>query len=310
MLRVWLRTYLLLLGVLVELFEEHVNVASAADKDRRTLVNGIRHDVQDALKARGALAASLLHDHRHGVGLVEQAKFAVLALLVSRVQEDAAVEQGAVQIGHHRAYVARRVGLVGGLDAVNKVGHRGVPVLAVALVDRVDGLGVLRDLDVLVGEDELADAGVVGEDVDAFAKSEDHLGRGAVHAVARGHEFRAGLQDILDRRLLVDIALVNAENGADGHVAVDVARAVERIEDGAVLAVGAVDNDHVLDLLRHHDANLGRVLEGADEVVVGQNVKLLHLLALHVDRALQPIHAEDAGLAHSSRDRLASELDG
>eukprot|EP00965_Chrysotila_dentata_P152093 5025194-Pleurochrysis_carterae.AAC.2 len=52
----------------------------------------------------------------------------------------------------------------------------------------------LRDLDVWVGEDELADVRVEREDVDAGAERKAEKGGRRVEAVARGDEVGAGLQ--------------------------------------------------------------------------------------------------------------------
>ena len=48
--------------------------------------------------------SSLLHDHRHGVGFIKQAKFARAFGIagISRVHEDAAAHQNAVHFSHHR----------------------------------------------------------------------------------------------------------------------------------------------------------------------------------------------------------------
>ena len=48
--------------------------------------------------------SGLLHDHRHGVGFIKQAKFARAFGIagISRVHEDAAAHQNAVHFSHHR----------------------------------------------------------------------------------------------------------------------------------------------------------------------------------------------------------------
>lgn len=46
------------------------------------------------------------------------------------------------------------------------------------------------------------------------------------------------------------------------------------------------------------------------EDVVGDDVELLLLLALHVDAALQARQVRDAGTPHQVRDRLARNLQG
>lgn len=114
-----------------------------------------------------ASATGLLHKEGHGVHLVEKAKLAVGALLISRVHEDASIDEGAVDIGDHRADIPCRVWLGElELDMLGELGDFRHPVLSITLVDGVDGLGLGRDLCVLGGKDELTDSRVEGEDVD------------------------------------------------------------------------------------------------------------------------------------------------
>ena len=68
--------------------------------------------------------------------LVEHAQLAIGALLVSGVDEDTAVQDGAVYVAHHGADVARGVLVL--LAPVDVVEDRQVPVGRVALIARVD----------------------------------------------------------------------------------------------------------------------------------------------------------------------------
>jgi hypothetical protein len=76
--------------------------------------------------------------------------------------------------------------------------------------------------------------------------------------------------------------LHDAEHRADGHVDVDVRRAVEGIEQQAVLAALEVlgDRDDPLDLLRRHRAEPAAMVDGLDDRLVGEDVELLLDLAL------------------------------
>ena len=112
--------------------------------------------------------------------LVQQAQLAVCVFRVAGVPVDAAVEHRAVKVAHEASDVPRGVGLaVLGVPAffqrVHVLLESGLPVDVVALVEGVD-LPLLRDLDVLVGQDELADGRVQGEAVDAVADGEHHDG--------------------------------------------------------------------------------------------------------------------------------------
>jgi hypothetical protein len=80
---------------------------------------------------------------------------------------------------------------------------------------------------------------------------------------------------------------VHGEDGAHRDVGVDVRRAVERVEEHAVVAGGELvgDGDEVLHLFRRHPAQVPGVVERLEDHVVGELVELAHLLALHVHLA-------------------------
>src|SRR6187402_868351 len=82
---------------------------TASDDEGRTLVRLCRSDVEDALCSVCGCAAGLLGDHGERVGLVEQAKLTVWSLCRRWIEEDAALEQRAVEVGDERADVARGV---------------------------------------------------------------------------------------------------------------------------------------------------------------------------------------------------------
>jgi len=77
-----------------------------------------------------------------------------------------------VHVGHHRPNVAQRVGALQGLDRVDVLPGGLVPLGGIPLVDRVD-LALGGDVDVRVGEDELAKGGIQGPPVD-LALGGDH----------------------------------------------------------------------------------------------------------------------------------------
>lgn len=77
--------------------------------------------------------------------------------------------------------------------------------------------------------------------------------------------------------------LVYTKDGADVHTGVDVAAAVERVEDDAVFAlVRVLDDDGIVDLLRDEHGALAGCPEGVDHDVVREYVEFLLFLALHV----------------------------
>ena len=77
--------------------------------------------------------------------------------------------------------------------------------------------------------------------------------------------------------------MVYAKDGADVHTGVDIAAAVEGVEDDAVLALVAfVDEDRLLVLLRDEHGRLARRAQRVDHDVVREHVELLLLLPLNV----------------------------
>ena len=102
---------------------------------------------------------------------------------------------------------------------------------------------------------------------------------------------------------------VDAEDGADAHVHVDVAAAVQRIHGHHVLAA-VVEVDDVVVLFAGHGAHHALAAQQADEEVVGVHVQLLLLFALDVLRALR---ADDvlgqSGLVHLAVHHLARQAE-
>ena len=142
-----------------------------------------RLQVHDGLGSVGGRAASLFDDKGQGRGFVQEAQLAVRRLAVAGVEEDAALEQVAVEVGHERADVARRVGLRTFFELIDVVAHRRIPPGIIALVGAVV-LTFPGDFDVLVGEQKFAEAWVEGKAVAAAAGGIDQHGAGAVDDVA------------------------------------------------------------------------------------------------------------------------------
>ena len=104
--------------------------------------------------------------------------------------------------------------------------------------------------------------------------------------------------------------MVDAEDGADAHVHIDVAAAIQRVHRHHVLAA-IVEVDDVVVLFAGHGAHRTLSLHHADEEVVGVYVQLLLLLALHV---LGAFRAQDvghqAGLVHLAVHDLGRQPEG
>ena len=65
---------LLLGAVLLKALDDLVDVVTRAEKDGRSLVDVLRHNVKDGHVAGGGDAARLLNDERHRVALVQQSQ--------------------------------------------------------------------------------------------------------------------------------------------------------------------------------------------------------------------------------------------
>ena len=114
-------------------------------------------------------------------------------------------------------------------------------------------------------------------------------GRRSVEHVTGGGDLAPGPQRVGEagRRELRLVAAEHREDGADADVRVDVARAVERIEEHHVLAV-VIGDLHLVELLAADDAAVPAALEHVHQHFVGERVELLHRLALHVRLAGVP----------------------
>ena len=145
---------------------DHVGVAY---DQRRALMEQLGLDVEDALSAVRAGAARLFGHVAERVRFIAQAQFAGGRLDVARVEEDAALEQVAVEIGDQRADVAQA--LVGAQLGDRRL-HLGMPVPLIALVHRV-GRALGRDPNLVMRMEKLARRRVERE---------------AVHTTIRGYD--------------------------------------------------------------------------------------------------------------------------
>ncbi|EZA62392.1 hypothetical protein X777_03427 [Ooceraea biroi] len=182
-----------------------------------------------------------------------------------------------MNIGDHRAHVSGTVSFSTGR----------IFLRVYVFLDR----RVPRALVTLVNAYKFPDSRVVRESVHAAADREHYHGRRAVESVSGRDQVPSWLQRGLDRGFLALFGLfVNSEDRADRNQAVDVGRAVERIEAHDVLAtLLRFHLDRVLVLLAHEDARGERGCQHVDEELVAQDIKLLHFLALHVGIAGDPV---------------------
>ena len=104
-------------------------------------------------------------------------------------------------------------------------------------------------------------------------------------------------------------AAQHAEDGADVDVDVDVGRAVERIEDDDVLAGldRAVEGDRLLVLFADQRGDGVAQAQAVEQGLVGVDVELLLLLALHVGLADGAEHVAEAGGANLGLDHFGGQ---
>ena len=134
--------------------------------------------------------------------------------------------------------------------------------------------------------------------------------RRPVEHVAGGDDLAAGAERVGEARA-GELRLVPAEDGEDGadaDVRVDVARAVERVEEHDVLAV-VVGELGLVELLARDDAAVPAALEHVHQHFVREGVELLDRLALHVGLAGVPEEVGEARGADARVDDADRERD-
>ena len=220
-----------------------------------------------------------------------------------------------MEVGDQRAHVAGAVGPPGGvvvhLHPVDVALHALGPLRVVALVGAVDATA-RGGADVGVGEQELTDARLVGEAVHAIARRVDEHRARAVQDVAGAQLAPARLQHVLvGAAARAREPRQDREDRADVHVRVDVGRAVEWIEVHDIAtdrhALGHLDD--VLVLLGRDHGQLTRAAEHAHDRLVREDVQLLDLLALHVDRAGGAEHVREPRADDGLVDHLRGQRD-
>lgn len=253
---------------------------------------------------------TLLEDHSHGTALVKNTQLALGSLLVRGIGEDTAVEEGSVSIGNHGSDVTGRVRLLAVLDGIAPLLGGGVPVLAVALVGRVDR-PLLGHLHVGVCKDELAERVVHSETVDgAILHGEDELSGSTVHGETCSDKIGAGAKEVLLGALGILSESVDTEDGTNRHTSVQVAGAVNGIASNSVLGVGAGGEFNGLVLLfRDQDAHSTRRAHGRDENVVANHIELFLVITGGVRGACETGKVDQAGATDVVGNRFEGELE-
>lgn len=153
---------------------------------------------------------------------------------------------------------------------------------------------------------------IQGEALDAIAEGQHQHGLRAVDGVAGGDLGGARLEEgFLAQGIVLVQVLVGAaqhrEDGADRDVDVDVAGAVQRVEDQQVGAFRIAPRNlvGVVHLLGGHAGQVAGPFVGFQQDLVGHHVQLLLHLALHVLGAHAAEHAAQRALGHRMADFLA-----
>lgn len=291
---------------------QFLHLVLAAEEDAGAFVDVLWHEVEDALLAVGGEPAGLFDNHGHGKTLVQNPELALFRLGVGGVGKDTAVEEGAVDVCHHGADVARTVGLAAVLrvlEGFKVLFARLVPVQTVSLVDRVDAPR-FGNLHVWMGEDELPEGRVESEPIQTLAGGDDEVGRGGVHAVPGDNHLRAAAKDVAQTTGGAFLDPVDAKDGADRDPGVEVGGPVDRIAGHAVLAVDTLDYDGLFLLFRDDDRDTATGLHGVQEDVVRDDVEFLLLITRRIAASGESSETQQVGPSNVVCNDLAGELDG
>ncbi len=220
-----------------------------------------------------------------------------------------------MEIGHERADVPAVLGLhaVGeiALESAHRDLHRLVPPTEVALVHAVVGADPRSD-DPRVRQQELADRRIECEAVDTLPRRVDQHRARPVHHVARRDLLASGLKHVCRGAAPLHAdSPVDAEDGPNRGIDVDVGRAVEGIEQHRILAHAVLcrNRDDVLVFLRSHHTHSARVVETILDRLVREHVKLLLNLTLDVSCTVGAEDVHEPRATDGGRDDLGRQRD-
>ena len=229
-------------------------------------------------------AARPLHYQRHGMGLVEQPKPALViaGTRVSGVEKHPATDQDAQGLRHQRTdpphvEIGAAIASAPGEAFVDVDANWTVPVPAIGCIDG-EFRHIGRNPDIVFDQHELAPALIEKEDIDGVVVCEDQAGLRPVDnetgGALRGAGLEEGRKDVVSPR-------TNRKDGADGNVVLEVGRAVERIDRYAERRLG-IECFGQRYLLGQHRGNRGP-LQRRSHDVVGRDVDVLLLVTVGID---------------------------
>jgi len=211
------------------------DVLLAANEQWCALVKRLRRDIQNSLSSVGRTTTRLFDDHCKGVAFIDEPQFPARFAGIGGIKEHAAVDERPVGVGDERADVPRTVGSAGLLvlllDVFDVIPHALLPPQGVSFVDAVIR-PALRQADVLMREQKLADAGIERETLHSPARRQHQHCATAIKGVPRSDLLVPGLEHIGFCAVSAGErhALEHTKDCADSDVRVDVAGAVEGIE--------------------------------------------------------------------------------
>ena len=172
------------------------------------------------------------------------------------------------------------------LEVVDRGSGLVVPVIPVALIDRIDASS-LGDTDIGMGQQEFSHARIKCKPMHALTGRINQHGRSAVQEIAGGYLFGTGLEDFIELHFTGTAGLTaqDGENGPDVDVHIDVGGAIQRVKDQHVVPAGECRrNAHQFRILfGSYGAQHTGTLHPVQKNPVGKIVKLLDILTLNVD---------------------------
>ena len=159
-------------------------------------------------------------------------------------------------------------------------------------------------------QEKFADGGIKREPVHALSGRVDEHRAGAVDNISRSDLLVARLEAILERALSrLRQPAIDAEDGADGNVRVDVRGAVQRIVEKHVLSVRILIGNvkDVLIFLGCHHAKMAAMVHRLIDRLIGKFIKFLHHITAHVHPVGGAEDVHESGFANLAPHELCGE---
>mmetsp|Transcript_1486 Transcript_1486/g.4818 ORF Transcript_1486/g.4818 Transcript_1486/m.4818 type:complete len:276 (+) Transcript_1486:1839-2666(+) len=252
----------------------------------------------------------LLHQHRHGIALVQHPQLALGVLLVRGVHKHPPIQQRPMHVRHHTPHIPQRA-LARRLLLLHIRLGRHIPVHGIPLVDGINR-PVRRKLHVWMCQHKLTQKVVQRKPSHPISRRYHHIRHGTVHAVARSHHIHPRPRHILQRPLGPGPHPVHPEDRPDTHPTLYVAAPVQRIKHHAVVPlVRLLKENRLLLLLGNQDSALSALPQHILKHLVGHHIQLFLVLALHVLRPglTQHVVAGHTRTADRRREKLAANTD-